>query len=238
MQRSWALLLGLLRGVELVGSSQPLDLVELGASAGLNLLLDRFRYRYGDVPWGPQDAELELTGDARGGPPPSMLRLGVNVRRRIGIDRAPVDVRSEQGTLLLEAFAWADQSERLERLRRALDIGRRDPPRLVRGDYVELMPGLLEEHDSGADLVVLSSASTVYLAADSFSRLRRAIERAGERGRLAWVSLEGVGGGPMSWEEFHRFGGHALEVQVWPGGERRLLARVDGHGEWLEWLES
>ena len=226
VQRSWGLLPAFLG----VAGDRPLDLIELGASGGLNLCWDRHRYRYGDSAWGPDGASLELSGDARGGPPPELFDARVEVRSRLGVDRRPVDVTTEQGARVLEAFVWADQAERLQRLRRAIDVVRAAPPRLVEGDYVEMLPDLLAGREGDGLTVVYHSASAVYLDDDAFGRLRETIVRAGSEGPpLAWISLESRGLYPD-------FGGHALDVELWPGGVRRRLARVAYHGERLEWL--
>jgi hypothetical protein len=222
VQRSW----GLLPGFLTVADGRPLDLVELGPSAGLNLFWDRFRYRYGDRKWGRKDAPLELSGEAEGGPPPELLAVQVDVRRRIGIDRRPVDVTTDHGARLLEAFVWADQANRQERVRRAVEIVRADPPRLMEGDFVDVLPALLAERDLGALTVVFHSASIMYLREEDRARVREALVEDGKRGSLAWVSYEYVEAGHLSF---------ALDVQSWPGEPQRL-ALLDGHGNQLEWV--
>ncbi len=229
VQRSWALTPAFLS----VADGRPLHLVELGASAGLNLYWDRYRHRYGDVDWGPADAPIALSGEATGGPPRDLLARAVAVRSRTGVDRAPLDVRSDRDALLLQSFVWADQADRLERLRRAIDVARRDPPRLVRGDYVELLPELLARRGHDGLTVVYHSASTSYLHRAERERLAQVIETAGGEGPLAWISYEfeqEERGGPVGYDAF------ALDVRVWPGGDARRLARLDGHGNRLRWL--
>ncbi len=230
VQRSWALVPAFLA----VADGRPLDLVELGPSAGLNLLWDRYRYRYGDATWGPADAALELVGDASGGPPAALLARRVAVRSRLGIDRTPVDVTRDDDARLLQAFVWADQTERLGRLRRAIEIARRDPPRVVAGDYLELLPGVLAECPRDGLVVVFHSASTAYLPREDRERLRATIEREGDERPLAWISYEFVEDA-----EGHRTVGYdafAIDVRVWPGGDARRLAVTDGHGNRLRWL--
>jgi hypothetical protein len=223
VQRSWTLLPAFL----LASDGRPVDLIELGASAGLNLLWDRYAYRYGDVRWGRPDARLELAGEAVGGPPAELFARRPRVRRRVGVDRAPVDVGDTEARLLLEAFVWADQAPRLERLRRALELAREDPPRVVRGDMAELLPELLRERDLGVQTIVFDSASLAYLSQDGRGRVAEALEADGRRGGLAWASLE--------YDEDE--GSFALRLQTWPGDGRRRLALVDGHGASMQWLE-
>jgi hypothetical protein len=142
----------LLRGLAAVGRER-IDLLELGTAAGLLLYLDRYGYEH--------DGRFEI------------------VRRR-GIDRHPIDVTTEEGARLLEAFVWPDQSERIERLRAAIEIVRRDPPELIAGDYVDLVSELVDE-----DTVVMSCVTTMYLDDERYAELAEKL-----RG-VTWLSLEG-----------------------------------------------
>ena len=224
VQRCW----GLLPGFLTVGDERPVDLVELGPSGGLNLYWDRYAYRYGDEGWGDPGAGLELSGSAEGGPPRDLLQKGVEVGRRIGIDRRPVDVTTDHGARLLEAFVWADQTDRLDRVRRAIEIARQDPPRLLDGDYVEVLPALLAERDLDILTVVYHSVSTVYLRQEERDRLEEILAAEGPRGSLARISYEIDRDTPT-------FYGFALDVETWPDGRRRL-ARLDGHANTMDWV--
>jgi hypothetical protein len=224
VQRCW----GLLPGFLTVADGRAVDLVELGPSAGLNLFWDRYRYRYGEAYWGDADSPLVLSGAAEGGPPRDLFATQVAVRSRTGIDRRPVDVTTDHGARLLEAFVWADQPERLERVRKAVEVVRTDPPRLMQGDYVEILPALLDARDLDALTVVFHSVSAVYLREDDRTRLDEIFVVEGERGSLARVSYEFVRD-EIGYESF------ALDVQTWPG-ECRRLAHLDGHANGMEWV--
>ena len=230
VQRCWSLLPAFLT----VADRRPVDLVELGPSAGLNLLWDRYAYRYGNVSWGGKSAAIELVGELVSAPPASLFERSVEVRNRIGIDQNPIDVVDERQALLLQCFVWADQTERLERLRRAIALARRDPPMLVRGDYVELVPDVLARRDPDVLTVVFNSATTSYLPRERRERLRAGLEEAGAGGSLAWISYEFADDDRELSGVFEE--AFALEVQTWPGQGQRLVARTDGHGNRLRWL--
>jgi len=218
---------GLVPGFLALGDGRPLDVIELGPSAGLNLCWDRYRYRYEAGPWGPEGSALELTGGEQPGPPAELLAVTPQVRRRIGIDLHPVDVTSEEGAGLLECFVWADQTERLERLRRAIEVLRREPPELVQGDYVELLPAVLAERDPDALTVVFQIASTPYVAEEGRRKVYAALAEAGRKGSLAFLNATRP-------DEGWRGDGYGLELQTWPG-RRRYVAHLDFHGEWIAW---
>jgi hypothetical protein len=218
VQRAWALLPAFLHETD----GRPLDLLELGPSAGLNLVWDRYRYRYRTGTWG--SGGLELSGDDRTPPPAQLLTREVEVVRRRGIDLNPVDATTEHGARLLQSFVWADQTQRLDRLRRAIDTVRDDPPELLRGDYVEKLPSLLESRIDGAQLVVFQTASTMYLDREALARLRDALRHAAREAPIVFV---GTGRAPND-------DGFALEVERYPGRSKRL-AVFDFHGDWLDW---
>jgi hypothetical protein len=208
--------------------AETLDLVELGPSAGLNLLWDRYRYVYRAGTWG--SSELTLQGVEYAPVPREVLARRARVRKRIGIDLNPVDVTTDHGARLLHAFIWPGRVERAQRLKQAIAILRREPPTLVRGDYVELLPAVLGERDDQALTVVFQTASTGYIGRERRAELRELLEAGGREGPLGWVSTRAV-----EEREEDRHDSYELEVALWPGGERRFVMRCDFHGNWIRW---
>ena len=229
VQRSWTLVPCFLELARRTGVA-VLDLVELGASAGLNLVWDRYRYRYRLGEWGPQEAELVLSGEERGTVPGELVGVDVRVGRRTGVDLNPIDVTTDEGALTLKSFVWVGQDERLDRLDRAIEALRKDPPEIVRGDFVELLPSLLAARRSDALTVVFQTATTSYVTKEGRARVRSALAEAGGEAPLAFVSS----GRPRPGVDSY----WGLWLKLWPGGRRDLLAHADFHGAWLEWLEG
>jgi hypothetical protein len=227
VQRSWVLLPCFLE-VARRTRAQTFDLIELGPSAGLNLVWDRYRYRYEAGSWGAPDGPLELEGEERAPIPEQLLRLAPRVRDRIGIDTNPVDVTSDEGARVLRSFVWADQIARLRRLERAIGSLGGDPPELVQGDFVELLPQRLSKRRPDGLTIVFQTATLRYLTPEHLSRLRSVLAEAGAAAPLAFVST----GGPRRRGATH----WGVSLQIWPGGDRELVAEADYHGAWLEWL--
>jgi hypothetical protein len=226
VQRSWVLLPLLLRVAQRTGA-ETFDLVELGPSAGLNLVWDRYRYRYEAGEWGREDAVLSFEGEERRPVPAELLELEPKVRGRIGVDRSPIDVTSEDGARLLRAFVWAGQEERMRRLDQAIEAVRADPPELVRGDFVEELPGVLAAQPRDGLTVVFQTASFGYIGDEGRARVRSVLEEAGEDRPLAFIST----GKPRAPEEDC----WGLRLAYWPGGEREFAGHADFHGSWLQW---
>jgi hypothetical protein len=225
VQRSWVLLPCFLYAAARTGA-EVLDLVELGPSAGLNLVWDRYRYGYQAGSWGDPRAALALRGDERRPVPAELLALAPRVRGRIGIDRTPIDVVRDEGARLLAAFVWADQHERLARLYHAVDALRRDPPQLIAGDFVDLLPEVLGDRPDDGLTVVFQTAALGYVDAPARDRLRCSLRKAGSRGPLAFVSAGSPRSDKRSW---------GLRVLLWPRGEREFVGHADYHGTWLDW---
>lgn len=227
--RSAALLPGL---SHCIGSDRPpVRLFEIGASAGLNLLLDHFRYELGDVTWGDSAAEAVVRADWRG--PMPRLFDDVDIVERRGCDVAPVDVTQDSDRIRTLSFVWADQLERFERMSAAIDVARRERPVVDRADAAVWVQRLLEPSDAGVHTVLQHSIMWQYLSDDTQQSINNTIEEAGARATSR---------SPFSHVRFeppplqHRAKGHALTVTTWPGGEERILAHGHAHGAWIEWL--
>ncbi|NUL44187.1 DUF2332 domain-containing protein [Cellulosimicrobium funkei] len=143
---------------------QPLALVEVGASAGLCLLPDRYTYRYSDgTRLDPTDGPSEVVIDCRLGPgvqPPQVLP---EVIWRAGIDLSPVNTADPEDCTWLETLIWPGHEGRRDRLRSALAIARRESPRIIAGDLNEALPGLAAQAPADATLVVFHTAVLAYL---------------------------------------------------------------------------
>jgi hypothetical protein len=197
---------------------QPLALLEVGASAGLCLLPDRYAYDYAGYRVGA--AAVVFPCRTEGSVP--LPSAPPRVAWRVGIDLAPVDVADRDAVAWLEALVWPEETDRLERLRAALAIARADPPRVVRGDLVERLPALAAEAPRDATLVVFHTAVLAYLTTEQREQLGR---RAHELG-ATWIACEAPGVLPAL---------GAAESGFVLGVDGRRVATCDSHGRWLRW---
>ena len=204
----------------------PLRLREVGASAGLNLRFDQYRYETDCGPWGPDDSPVRLTGFWDGGEPP--YGGDVAVRERSGCDPEPVDPCTDEGRITLLSYVWPDQRERVANLRGALDLAREVPAQVDRSAGLPWIERELAELPDGAATVVYHSIVMPYLEQEERDDFAAALARAGERARpdapLAWLQME--------------YGGEECELRLttWPGGEQRVIATCGFHGRNVVWL--
>jgi len=228
-QRSAGLMTGLLHVAAALGPR--VEVLEIGSSAGLNLLIDRMRFDLGGVRAGPADSPLAIVPDWRGPPPPA---APIAIERTRGVDIAPVDVRDPAQAERLAGYVWVDNHERLARLSTALDLVRARPVDLAQGDAADWVEArLAEPQDEGVARVLMHSVVWQYLPAASRERIRAAMAEAGARATadrlLGWVMME-----PN--RDLHR---HEVRVQCWPSDQpMQLVALTHAHGAWVEGLPA
>ncbi len=202
----------------------PVDTLEIGASAGLNLYWDRFAYRTDAWSWGT--AETPLIETAWTGPPPP-VDAPLGVRSRAACDLRPPDVTDPEARLRLRAYIWADQAERLARFDTAAAIALAHRVHVERADAATWLEERLARRAPDALTVVYHSVFYQYPPRDVRERIRDVIATAGTASAapLAWLRLEPEAAldGPRDSVRF------LIDVVTWPGGERRTLATTDGH---------
>ena len=226
--RSAALFGGLLHVAATTG--KPLRLLEIGASAGLNLHVDRFAYDVADgVVLGDPASPVRLVRPWLGKLPPYG---SVDLVSRAGCDPGPLDPRSEADRLTLTSYVWADQVERFERLRAALQVAAENPIAVEALSAGEFLARELAEPVPGVSTVVWHSVVRQYLSAEERRAVDELLASAGARATaeapLVRLSLEPerVAGSTF------RF---VVELTGWPGGRSRVLAEALGHGPPITW---
>lgn len=225
--RSWAFAAAMLWLVE-QGCPTKFALFELGSSAGINLMMDRYRFELGGVTLGPQDAAMQIAPEWRGDPPPSTKYRIVSTE---GCDVAPVDLTDPDQALRLRAYIWPELTERFARMDAAVAAAHGDPPRIAHtgaGDFV--VEVLARPAQPGVTRMIMHSVVWQYIPKAERDAITAAIEAAGTasdaNAPLAWVMLEAN-------RDTHR---HELTVRWWPGRpEPAKLATAHPHGSWVGW---
>ena len=208
----------------------PLALVEVGASAGLCLLPDRYAYDYGGAILGDPASPVRLSCQPRG-PVPIPAALPEVVWRR-GIDLSPVDLGDPDAVRWLESCVWPDQPQRLARLRAAVQVARRDPPLVLQGDLLDQVGPVVAQAPAGATVVVFHVAALVYLPPPDRRRFAALMAEL----PAVWLSAEGPGVVPALAARLDRAPTPDPAAFLVGRGPDRLLALADPHGAWLQWL--
>lgn len=180
--RAAALLGGLLWIVDM--TTLPVRLVELGASAGLNLRPDLLRVTWNTPApgsYGPATSPVELPQAWTGTLPP--LGVSPSVVERRGCDLDPIVSTTADGRLRLQSYVWPDDLPRFDRLRGALDLARQVPVSVVQADAARFLEGVSVQ--PGTTLVVWHSVFWQYLSADARLRVQAQLDRLGSEATAA-----------------------------------------------------
>ena len=219
---------------------EPLALVDVGASAGLNLLCDQYRIDYGAAgAIGPPDSPVRIDCRVLGGSPPIAARPP-ELAARLGLDREPLDVDDPDATRWLLACVWPDTG-RLDRTAAAIAMARARKPVVIEGDAVADLAAVLERLPVHAVPCITTTWSFAYLSLEQREAFIEQLTRCSEHRPLAWISAEGPGvvdrielGEPPDHDPTTP---SVLGVVVFEGRRSRptMLAWVHPHGRWIDW---
>lgn len=218
--RSVAVLTGLLALRSAGPDPLRLRLLEVGASAGLNLWLDRYRFESDDAAIGPADSPVQFRSPWFGAAP--RLDRRFEVVSREGCDRAPIDPTQPAGRRRLRSYVWPDQNQRRARLEAALSVAGAEEPVVVQADAVDWAADRLDQQAPGMVTVLFHTIMFQYLAPAERRRFACLVEEAGRRA---------TAGSPLAWLRMEPGGDQAdVWLTTWPGGTTRLVARSAYHG--------
>lgn len=216
----------------------PVALLEVGAAAGLCLLLDAYAYDYGDVHLGSNSSPVRLHCSVKESPP--IPQTMPEISWRAGLDINPLDVHDENDRRWLFACVWPEHAERRERLAAAITIAQSHDVPLHRGDVISELPSLLAEAPGDATLVIFHSAVLVYVSEEERRRFADILAEASNERDIVWISNEAKSvvleisalAPPVEQRRF------LLGRTSFTAGRRRdeLLAVAHPHGAELDWL--
>jgi len=207
---------------------QPVALIEVGASAGLCLIPDRYGYTYDGGPSlaPPSPAAPRLVCDITGtGPTPSQPKIAW----ARGLDLNPLDVNDPAAMDWLRALVWPEQTDRLDRLNRAIDVARTDPPRVDRGDLMCDLEAIVAEVPDDATPVVFHTAVLAYLSTDARDEFQGKMSDVDAH----WISVEAPGVFPDIAARLPEPADGSRFVVAENG---RPVALAGPHGQSLHWL--
>jgi hypothetical protein len=211
------------------GGKRPLTLVEIGASAGLNLLWDHYHYDYGQAGAVGQDqAPVRLACEVRGNEAPPLPVVFPAVAHRVGIDINPVDVNDETVVRWLKALIWPEHTDRARLLAQAIEVARRKPVALLKGNAAEVLLEVVAGLPQETNLCIYHSYTLNQCpqpVRDQINDLLLSLsrERSFFRLSLEWYARQ-------SQPQLELYGYTPDQVQ------QQLLAYCESHGRWLEWL--
>jgi hypothetical protein len=224
----------------LQAAGDGVGLLDVGCSAGLNLLLDAYRCDYGAVEVGPEGGLPVIHCDLVGPVPPLELPPIV---ARAGLDLAPLDVADETEVAWLLACLWPDDLERFERLEQAAAVAleRRAELDLHQGDMVEDLARVAASVDA-PHLVILNCWSAAYLVRERRTAFADEVASIAATRPTTWIAFEGphvlhgLGVLPRDVRPEHTDASMACVTEYAHGvATSTTVAEVHAHGRWLDW---
>ncbi len=204
---------------------RPIRLFEVGASAGLNLIADRYSYAVDGRELGDPDSPLRFVEPWMPAPPIDLAGAAARLEivARAGCDVAPLDPRLPDDQLTLLSYIWPDELHRIERLRAALALAALDPVPVVARPGSEWLPEVLPGGGDGELVVVWHSVMRQYVEAEEWAAIERAL---GEHPGAVRLSMEPT---------FDRQLRMQLTVHDPAGAPEFRLATCDDHGLPIRW---
>lgn len=201
--------------------ARPLAIIDVGASAGLNLLWDEYRYAYSDgSEYGPRDSAATIESELRS-PMPPLPSAFPEVAFRAGVDLSPVDLSDDDAFGWMQALVWPDHADRAALLSAAREIWLANPPRVESGDAVETLPRLLAAAPPDAALCVFHCHALNQFPPAARDEFYGILRRESNRRTVYHIPSEGE---RMS-----------VDRIVNGRAETILSARRSAHGRWIEW---
>lgn len=204
------------------------ELLEIGGSAGVNTMMERYHYDLKGVEVGPIDSPMRIKPDWCGPPPPENP---VDIVAIKACDQNPIDLTDDDISARLKGYIWPEMPERFNRMEAAIALAKDNPPDLVKADAADWVEAQFQEpQESGLARVLMHSIVWQYLPQDTQERITKTIEISGQMASkekpLAWISSE------TNRKTFR----HELIVRYWPGdGQPVNLGHAHAHGMWLNW---
>jgi hypothetical protein len=214
---------------------QPIHLIEVGASAGVLLHFDRYRYQIGGHTFGRRESPVIVETQWRGPQPPPDLDDLPAISSRTGVDLHPVDVTDETDRRWLRALVWPENNHDAGLLTAALESVASDPPAIIAGDAIDVCPGLARQLPAGEPRLVFHFATRMHVPAGRRAAFDAAIDSIAETGPLyhAWMepsSAPHAGLPPADPEALAMHG---------PDRDGLLaIAEVSGHLDWVRPLDG
>ncbi len=204
------------------------ELNELGASAGINTMMERYHYELGGVQFGPVASPMQIQPEWRGPPPPN---APVDIVSICGCDSAPANLGDPAQALRIKSYVWPENHDRLARMDAAIALASERAPELVQMDAADFVEARLAvPQEAGVTRVIHHSIVWQYIPQERRQRITALIEAAGAAATaerpLVWMMLE------TNRATFK----HELTVRCWPGGGApTMLGEAQAHGAWIDW---
>lgn len=226
--------IGLRLGLSVIADEVPgpVHVIEVGTSAGLNLRFGRYGYRLNGRRFGDPASPVQLAAECHGQQPEPDLDRQPAIASVLGIDLQPVDPAERADRAWLQALVWPENHRQRALLTTALELAAADPPPILAGDVIDVLPGIAGALPAGQPRVVFHAATRMHVPTSRLAAFDAAIERAGDTGPLWRLSIEDAPQATSQPRTARQ--GTALQLRRPGAAAAETIAIVDGHLAWIE----
>ncbi|MCU0494881.1 MAG: DUF2332 domain-containing protein [Chloroflexaceae bacterium] len=209
----------------------PLSLIEIGSSAGLHLLWDKYKYNYETIGQiGDDTSEVRLRCSLIGQHKPHIPLVMPLIYSRIGIDINPINVEDIEATRWVRALIWPEHIDRAQLFERAITIARRNPPKIIAGNAAVMLQAAVDNTPKDMALCIFHSYTLNQCPDEIRNQIILSIEEIARSQDVFRISLEWYGGQKQPQLELYSYTKNGLQHE--------LLAYCESHGRSIEWLHS
>jgi len=213
-------------------SDIPLNLVDIGTSSGLTLNFDRYQYDYGDhLQWG--NSEVKVKSDILVGQLPSFQRMA-NIKRKIGIDQHPLDLKKAENGTWLKALIWPDSGARFIRMNAAIETAKNSEIVLYKADQPAAFRSIIDSLSVAEQLLVYHTHVLYQFTVPQRQAFRGMLDEVGQNRDMYYLAVEAnrVFDGLMA----NKPGVKMVLTQYKEGKKQQtVLGETNGHANWIKW---
>ncbi|MCF6136575.1 DUF2332 domain-containing protein [Pseudalkalibacillus berkeleyi] len=203
---------------------KPLSMIEIGSSAGLQLLWDKYQYSYGtDEIYGDTQSDVHITSEIKGEHNPSFLKKSPPVVSKVGLDLHISDLGDTDDYLWLKSLIWPEHQERLDLFENAAKRFNEDPVKLIEGDGIALLPEVIDSLPKDTPICIFHTHVANQIPEDSKRALEEKIKAIGQERDVFHLHNN-------MWDR-------QLHLDYYLDGKEytNTIGETDGHGRWFEW---
>lgn len=205
-------------------TKKPLTLIEIGTSAGLQLLWDKYTYSYGsNQKYGSEHSTLKISAEIKGDKFPFLFQHSPPVTRRIGLDLHINNLNDPEDYRWLKALIWPEHKERNMYFEKAAYCLKSQPIELIEGDGVSILPEIVPTVSHDSSICIFHTHVANQIPADTKKILIEQIQSLGKEREVFHLYNN------MRDMDLH------LDYYINGNGYNETLAETDGHGRWFKW---
>jgi hypothetical protein len=203
---------------------KPLSLIEIGTSAGLQLLWDKYCYSYGNNEvYGNKHSNVHITAEIKGDNIPSFLLNSPPIASRVGLDLHINDLANSEDYLWLKSLIWPEHQERRELFENAANLFYKNPVKLIEGDGIALLADVVEQIPENTTICIFHTHVANQIPEDSKYELIEKIKIIGSKRDVFHL--------------YNNMWDRKLHLDYFINGieYNKKIGETDGHGRWFYW---